>query len=212
MKDIPVFTTENGVASLTLREIPYRAAAYVRIQSSQDPRELIRECADFCRVCGAEHVYAAGCPELEAYPLHTAVLEMSCGVSRLPDTDAQLWPVREHNLENFRTLYNERMAQVPNAAWMTEKMGREMLEKGDGCFIHREDELLGLGRASGNRLDAVIALVPGAGAEVVSALAHMLHTEQVVLEVASANTRAVRLYGKLGFTCTREISRWFEIF
>ena len=31
MKDIPAFTTENGIASLILREIPYREEAYIRI-------------------------------------------------------------------------------------------------------------------------------------------------------------------------------------
>ena len=35
MKDIPVFTTDFGVASLILKEIPYRGEAYIRIQDLQ---------------------------------------------------------------------------------------------------------------------------------------------------------------------------------
>jgi hypothetical protein len=34
MRDIPMFTTEYGVASLVLKEIPYQAAAYITIQDS----------------------------------------------------------------------------------------------------------------------------------------------------------------------------------
>ena len=35
MKDIPVFTTEFGIASLILRDIPYRGEAYVRVRSCE---------------------------------------------------------------------------------------------------------------------------------------------------------------------------------
>ena len=52
MKDIPVFTTEFGVASLILKEIPYRREAYIRIQTTQQPQELLKECISFCRMCG----------------------------------------------------------------------------------------------------------------------------------------------------------------
>ena len=53
MKDIPVFTTENGAASLILGEIPYRGQAYIRIQDSLEPESLLKECVSFCRMCGA---------------------------------------------------------------------------------------------------------------------------------------------------------------
>lgn len=212
MKDIPVFTTNNGVASLTLREIPYLGTAYVVIRSSQDPQEFIRECADFCRACGAEHVYATGVPELEAYPLHTAMYNMACDATSIPDTDAALWPVQEETLEAFRTIYNEKMKTVPNAAWMDSQRAREMLQKGDGYFIHRGDALLGIGRASGDTLDAVISLMPGAGRDVVLALKHAISSERIVLLVASTNERAIRLYERLGFIRTAEVSRWYEIF
>ena len=53
MKDMPVFTTENGAASLILREIPYQQTAYVVLRDTLDPLALAGECADFCRVCGA---------------------------------------------------------------------------------------------------------------------------------------------------------------
>ena len=44
MRNIPVFTTEFGVASLILKEIPYTGIAYVRLQSSLFPEKLLEEC------------------------------------------------------------------------------------------------------------------------------------------------------------------------
>ena len=54
MKDFPVFTTENGVASLILKEVPYRGEAYIHLRDSQDPKALLEECVSFCAACGAE--------------------------------------------------------------------------------------------------------------------------------------------------------------
>ena len=56
MKDLPMFTTQNGVASLTLREIPYQQTAYIKLQATQQPKELLEECVGFCRAVGAEKV------------------------------------------------------------------------------------------------------------------------------------------------------------
>ena len=90
MRDIPVFTTNYGVASLTLREIPYKKIAYIRLQATQEPKELLHECVSFCRACGAERVYATGHEFLSAYPLHTEIWEMTCGADRMPETARQL--------------------------------------------------------------------------------------------------------------------------
>ena len=209
MKDIPAFTTENGIASLILREIPYREEAYIRIQSSLSPEALVEECAQFCTMCGAEKVYATGHEFLEQYPLRTAMLQMRCDVAAIPDTDAALFPVQEKTAAQWQQLYNERMRHVPNAAWMTQKDAMEMLQKGDGYFVHRNGELLGIGRASAGMLDLVIAAKKGAGFDVACALCHALTEDTVTLTVASENPRAIRLYERLGFVKTAELSRWY---
>jgi ribosomal protein S18 acetylase RimI-like enzyme len=211
MKDIPAFTTENGIASLILREIPYREEAYIRIQSSLSPEALVEECAQFCTMCGAEKVYATGHEFLEQYPLHTAVLQMRCDVAAIPDTDAALFPVQEKTAAQWRQLYNERMRHVPNAAWMTEKDELEMLRKGDGYFVHRNGELLGIGRASGEKIDLVIAAKRGAGFDVMCALRHALSADTAVLEVASVNEKAIHLYSRMGFVPSKELSRWYQV-
>ena len=58
MRDIPMFTTENGVAGLVLSQIPYRQTAYVTIHASSEPAALVGECLQFCRAAGAERIFA----------------------------------------------------------------------------------------------------------------------------------------------------------
>ncbi len=212
MKDIPLFTTEFGVASLILKEIPYRQEAYVRLQATQTPAALIKECVGFCRVCGAERIYATGHEFLESYPLHTAVLQMQCSVNSLPQTDAALFPVLPENLENWRSIYNEKMAAVPNASYMTEKDGKAMLQSGSGYFVHQDGKLLGIGKVADGKIEAVAAVVPRAGKYVTLALCSLIRDGTVSLEVASANTRAIRLYEKLGFFTVKELSKWYVLF
>ena len=211
MKDFPIFTTEYGVASLVLREIPYRKEAYITIQDAAEPELLLQECISFCRICGAEKIYAKGHAILESRPLHTAIVEMKCSREWIPDTDAALWPVQKQNLNEWREIYNKKVCAVPNGAWMTEANGKEMITKGDGYFVHRNGVLLGIGRASGSMIDWVASLVPGGGREVVCALAHALTGDTVTLTVASANEKAIRLYEGIGFVKSREISRWFVV-
>lgn len=211
MKDIPMFTTEFGIASLILKEIPYRQSAYIRLQATQAPKKLLDECVGFCRACGAEIFYATGHSFLEKYPLHTAVMLIRRSTQGLPETGAALFPVLPESLESWRSIYNEKMACVPNASYMTEKEGKAMLEAGDGYFVHRNGQLLGIGKASGGKIDAVISLVPGAGQDVVLALATLLTEDTVCMEVATANEKAVRLYEKLGFSAVQELSRWYLV-
>lgn len=211
MRDFPVFTTEYGVASLVLKEIPYQQAAYVIIRDSLEPEKLLEECVSFCRVCGAEAVYATGHELLESYPFYTAMWEMRCMRETLPETDAALFPVQEKTLEQWRGIYNDKVRKVPNGAWMSTTDGKKMLQKGDGYFIHRAGSLLGIGRAGGGIIDWVASVQPGAGADVVAALSHLLTEETATLTVASVNTKAVRLYENLGFVRVKEISRWVRV-
>ncbi len=211
MKDIPVFDSEYGVASLFLREIPYRKRAHIKIQSSLEPERLLEECVAFCRMCGAEWIDAAGHDYLEKYPLITALYAMQCPRVAIPETDACLFPVTEKTVDKWLEICNDRMADVPNAAFMDSADGRQLLKTGDGYFIHREGQLLGIGKAAGDFLDTVISVKPGAGETVVRALCSCLQAETVKLMVAGANERAVRLYERMGFVKTRELSRWYRV-
>lgn len=211
MKDIPVFTTQYGVASLVLREIPYTKRAYIRLQDTRQPAEFLKECVSFCTMCGAEQIFATGNSYLESYPRWARIVKMSRSAEGLPQTDAALFPVLPETLEQWRSLYNTRMHDVPNAAFMSEQDGQEMLKKGDGYFVHREGNLLGIGRASEDKIDAVIAAQKGMGQDVLLTLCGLITGDTVNLEVAEENLPAVRLYERLGFLMTGELSCWHLI-
>ena len=211
MKDIPVFDTAHGVASLFLREIPYRGRAHIKILSSLEPDKLLEECVAFCRMCGAEWCDAAGHEYLEKFPLITPLLLMRRDRLGLNETDACLFPVTEENLSAWVGIYNERMAEVPNCAWMDSTAGKELLRSGGGYFVHRDGKLLGIGSVCGDQLDTVIATEPGMGETVVLALSSLIQADTVTLQVAAANTRALRLYERMGFVAVRELSRWYRV-
>lgn len=211
MKDIPVFTTQYGAASLVLREIPYQQTAYIRLQASQEPLKLLEECIGFCRIVGAEKILVKEAEGLEGYPMNTAIWQMRCMTDSLGDTDAALFPVQEHTADEFQRIYNKKVSHIPNAAWMDAADIKEMLQTGEGYFVHRGEQLLGIGRVLGGEIRFLASVQPGAGADVVKALAHGVTEDTVTVEVASANEKAVKLYERLGFVKIAELSRWYRV-
>ncbi len=211
MRDIPVFTTEYGVASLLLGQVPYWGKAYIRLQATDRPLQLLEECVGFCRACGAEHFYATGHPALEALPLHTSVIRMTGSLDSLPETDAALFPLLPENASQWQQVYNEAMKPVPLASYMTDRELGQLLREGSGYFVHRDGTLLGIGKVAGDRPEAVVSLVPGMGGEIVSALCSLLSGDRVQLEVATENRRAMALYRRLGFLATGEKERWYRV-
>lgn len=211
MRDFPVFTTENGVGSITLKEVTYKGIAYIKIQSSLQPEAFLQECVDFCKMTGAEKIYASGHEMLENYPLHTALWQMSVLRESLPETDAALFPVTEKTADKWRSIYNEKMRPIPNSSTMTRTDMESLIIKGGGYFVHRGEDLLGIGIARGDTVESVIAVKPGAGETVMLALCSCLSSERVVLEVASTNQPALKLYERMGFLKTAELSRWYDV-
>lgn len=212
MRDFPVFTTENGVGSLVLKEIPYSGIAYVTIRDSSFPEEFLHECLAFCKAVGASTVYATGSGTLEKYPFFTSVIQMAAATDAIPYSDAFVFPVTDQTVSRWREIYNQKMKNVDNASYMSEAAAGEMLKSGSGYFVHRDGNLLGIGMVGQDRIDCVASVVPGGGREVVCALAHAFMGESVVLEVASTNHKAICLYESMGFIRTAEISRWYKIF
>lgn len=211
MKDIPVFTTPYGVASLILREVPYQQTAYIRLQSTDSPVKLLEECVSFCRMVGAERILCKETEGLEGYPLGTAIWRMRCMKESLGDTQAALFPVQEHTADEFQRIYNQKVTHVPNGAWMDNMDKKEMLSTGEGYFVHSGGRLLGIGRVLSGEIRFLAAVQPGAGADVVRALAHAVTEDTVTVEVASANEKAVKLYERLGFMKITEVSRWYRV-
>lgn len=212
MRDLPIFTTQYGVASLTLSEIPYKQEAYIRLQATEEPEKLLEECIAFCRACGAERIFATGHLLCEQYSLYTEIWQMRCLIGSLPVTDAALFPVQEKTLQLWKDSYNQRMRKVPNAATMTNLTAQALLKEGSGYFVHRGDQLIGIGKACGDRIDAVASLVPGYGKDVVCALSHALSGDCAIVEVASNNIPAISLYKRLGFIPVTMIAKWHRVY
>ncbi len=211
MRDIPVFSTQLGVASLMLSQIPYTRKAYVRIQDSAAGELFLRECVDFCKMAGADEVYATGHTACESYPYSTAIVTMQADRAGIGTTDACLFPVTEKTLEQWRTIYNEKVTRIPNGAWMTLRDAEEMLRQGSGYFVHREGTLLGIGKVSGNQIQWIASVYPGGGEDLVKALCHAITADTVTLEVAEVNRKATLIYEKLGFLPTKILSKWYCI-
>ena len=211
MKDFPMFTTEYGIASLVLKEVPYRQEAYITIRSSEEPEALLKECIAFCRMVGAEKIYAKGHPIAEQYPVHTILYEMRGMAEPDPKLVESIFPVTEATVGRWRQIYNEKMRNVDCAATQTSQDEKQILSSGGAYFVHRNGNLLGIGWMDGAQLLAICAAQPGAGRQVLYTLLSTVEGEQVHLEVASTNFRAIRFYESLGFIKTGEKSRWYRV-
>ena len=211
MKDFPVFPTQHGAASLILKEIPYRGEAYIQIQSTQEPEALLEECIHLCVACGAERVYAAGHNILEtSYPLHTSIYRMTGTIQLHEEEIPSMFPVTEQTAERWRECYNQRMKDVDNAATL-ESRDTPNIVQGNAYFIHRNGTLLGIGWIEGNKLRAIASMQPGAGEALCRAMQSLIPQQQMTLEVASTNQKAIALYERLGLIKVEELSRWYQV-
>lgn len=213
MKDFPVFTTDYGVSSLFLKEIPYRAEAYIVIQDVQPDGfdQHLKECVSFCRMAGAERVLASGHELLRRFPEYTSVYEMRGTAWVDPEKLENLFPVTETTVSRWRSLMNERLRNVDNAATLTARDEKKILESGGAYFVHHRGQLLGLGWIEDTTLLQVASLQPGAGERVMHTLMSLVEGADMTLQVASTNLRAIRLYEKLGFLKTGETACWYQI-
>lgn len=213
MRDFPLFTTEYGVASLFLKEIPYKNEAYIRIRDVQPDyfEEHLKECVSFCRMCGAEHVYAADHEKLESYPLHASILEMRGTAWVDPQKVKNLFPVTEATVSQWRQLHNEKLRAVDCSATLTSREEKEILASSGTCFVHDNGRLLGIGWVQEEELKTVASVCSGAGERIMHTLMTLAEGAQMRMEVASTNERAIRLYEKLGFVKTSELTRWYTV-
>jgi len=212
LRDFPIFPTDYGVSSLVLKEIPYRKQAYIRIGDVQPRflREHLEECAKFCRMAGAERIFAAG-EGLESYPVYTSVLQMQGQAWVNPEKLCCLFPVTEATVSRWRELHNQAMARVDNAGTLESRDEKKILENPGAYFVHDNGRLLGIGWMEDCKLLAVAAVERGTGEQVMHTLMSLVEGDPLTVEVASTNERAIRLYEKLGLCKTREIICWHDV-
>ena len=213
LKDFPIFDTESGISSLILREIPYRREAYIYMQSIQPDgfQDHLLQCVSFCRMVGAEKIYAEGHEALKAYPLHAAVREMRGPAWVDGEKLNSLFPVTEATVARWREICNDRLRGVDHAATLTAADEEKILNSGGAYFVHRHGELLGVGWMEDARLLLIAGVKPGAGEDVMHTLMSLVEGADMTLEVASTNHRAIALYEKLGFVPVRETLCWYDV-
>lgn len=210
MKDIPVFATDNGIASLGLQQIPYTGFAHITIHSSTVFNEFLEDCVGFCRAVGAKRVLACGHNGLELYPIYTVILSMQRPVPEKPGEDC-LFPVTEKSVGRWLDIYNDAMVHVPNAVILSKQMARELMEKGSAYFVHHNGDILGIGAIENDTIKAVVSCKKGAGERVMLSLCGALSGVTVKVEVAENNEPAMRLYRRMGFISTGILKTWYDV-
>lgn len=210
MKDIPMFTTEYGIASLTLSQIPYRQTAYIQVQTVCDGKlpDLIAECGGFCRAVGAETVFWTA--EDVADEPHSQILEMRGRAEPDPDMTESLFPVTEQTVAQWRKIHNDRMVSVDHARYLTASDEKQILSS-KAYFIHRGSEALGIGWLKDDTILAIASIQPGAGERVLHTLMSLNPGANLRLEVASTNQKAIALYERNGFFLVKSLKKWIAV-
>ena len=212
MRDIPMFTTSNGVASLLLKKIPFTKEAFVHIRDSLSCDELIKECIDVCRMAGAEHIFVTGHEDLKKHAVYCNVNRYCINKDQLPFTDAVALPLSQQLSDWWRQVYNEKMAGVAAAAPLSKADVDGLIRAGNAYCVYRDCLALGIGVCDNGEIQAVASLIPGCGKDVVSALGATIEQQQISLCVASTNEKAIRLYQSMGFVNQELESTWYKIF
>lgn len=212
MKNIPVFTTEHGVASLILDQISFNGAAYIRIQSSAEQNAFVKECLDFCKAVGADSVYMTGIAVPQDHMGAFSLIIMERKRSGLAAVSLDVIPVCKSNMDYFKSVYNEKMRNIPLASAMSSKDLDAVIQQKNGYLLYENGDLLGIGIADDGWIRSIIAVKRGAGERILLALNQLLHGDTVRVELVDANIRAKRLYDRLGFRVSETIETWYKIF
>lgn len=209
MKDLPLFTLEWGVVSLTMQQIPYTQKAYVRILQCSDFEKLIFECESFCRAAGARNIYITGHERCESLPVYTHIWEMIKSLHSSPVLEASLFPVTQKTLIQWLDIYNPLAVLIPNGRYIDQREGNKFLSEAALYFVHQQGQLLGIGAVKDDEIMWISASKPGNGETVLNALCSAVFKDVVRLQVSSENKRAISFYQRNGFSVVSQIGTWY---
>lgn len=215
MQNIPVFTAANGLASLILREIPYSGRSYVMLRSvwNGGVKALVEECAAFCRMAEAETVYVSqDCEELP-FPHAYDMVELSCRREDLPPLaePVRLIPLTADRAEQWRAVYNGCFLPIAGAAAYDRREMNRLLKDKTAFWVEQDGMCAAIVEQKTDGL-AAIAVLPefrGMGTAVALTALRQLHAPVLTVRTASTNGPALAMYGRLGFTQTKTVSRWW---
>ena len=202
MRDIPLFTVTDGMATLILHEIPFRQEAFVWIRTVFGSVEgLVKECTGFCKAAGAERVYFSGDMDLSAFSVHARLIYRSVPKSYLPSTEAVALPVK--NEDQWLELYRQAFRPVPVAQSTPSPEGR--------YDIFRGGKLIGIGQIQGGMLMSIASTEKGMGTDCLCALASHGQGDRIRLVCAEENLPAMKLYDRLGFSKEEVKEIWYSL-
>ena len=217
MKNIPMFTSSCGVATLILREIGWNGCAYVLVRSvwNGQTAQLLEECRGFCRAVGAEAVYASWdaneLPAEHAYDM-IAMTRHKAGLPA-PERAVELEQVTPETAEDYLRIYNQCFRDVPSAA-SYDRRSLEPLYGEDLAWLARVDgQSAGVAEISKEGLEgiAVLSAFRGLGRDLALSVLPMVPSPTLRLKVASTNHRAIALYDRLGFAPEKTERRWYRL-
>ena len=202
MRDIPLFTVTDGMATLILHEIPFRREAFIWIRTVFGSVEgLVKECTGFCKAAGAEQVYFSGDMDLSRFPIHARLIYRSIDKNLLPQTTALALPV--DNEDRWLEAYRRSFLHVPMAQSTPSTEGRYDIFIGE--------DLVGIGQIQGGMLMAVASLKKGMGADCLCALSSLGEGDRLRLVCAEENLPAMKLYDRLGFAKDGTKEVWYSL-
>lgn len=216
MKNIPVFTAVNGTASLILQEIPFSGKAYILIRSVWTTASaLLEECCQFCRMAGAEQIFASwgteDLPGTHSYDL----IAMTCEKAALPAPRrlVTLEPLTPENGGDYLAVYNRCFREVPGAATYGQRDLKRLYDTDCAFLVRQDGSAAAVAEICEEGLEG-IAVLPqfrGLGFDLAATVLQMVPSVTVRLKVASTNSRAIALYERLGFVRETIVSRWWKI-
>ncbi|MFI3312871.1 MAG: hypothetical protein R3Y62_03205 [Eubacteriales bacterium] len=206
MKNIPLFTSEYGLATLILEEIPTKGLGFIIIRSTDNLSGLLSDGVKFCHMCGAETVYATAEAPIPGYPLAYEILEFSAKKNQLPAPigDLKLVPITAENQDTLLSYYEEAFRNVQGS-------GQYSKETQDGFLAYVGEKLVGIGAISEGKLEVIATLEPGMGYALATHLLAKIPEEIITLEVSSTNEKALNLYKKLKFSQTAVLKTYHKI-
>ena len=214
MKNIPMFTSPYGVATLILREIPWSGSAYVLVRSvwNDQTASLLEECRGFCRAVGAKEIFAAyDAEELPAKPAYDMIRMMRPKAGLPAGEKLELEPLTRENSAVYLEIYNRCFVKVPSAASYDQTSLEPLYDEDLAWLAKVNGNYAGIAEISKAGLEgiAVLPAYRGLGRDLALAVLQMVPSPVLHLKVASTNTRAIALYQRLGFTAECVEKRWF---
>ena len=84
-----------------------------------------------------------------------------------------------------------------------------MLQTHSGYLWLEGETVIGIGEIRDNEICTVAVTRQGCGEAMVRALVERIEGQSVVVQTASTNLRAIRIYERLGFRRTKTVSNWY---